>query len=115
MKRTPITQSAFFNLSTLFALTLSAIGCFLALAALGVVRIPFSESRLDPLTQSADATSGSQRPNSAAVPSKKKVVARGSASKTVSGAAAPTASGSLAQTSTSNLQHSKVKGQSNQS
>ncbi|HYR22550.1 MAG TPA: dockerin type I domain-containing protein [Chthoniobacterales bacterium] len=113
MKRTPITQSAFFNLSTLFALTLSVIGCFLALAAAGVVRIPFSEPRLDPPTQSADAKSASQRHNSAAVPSKKKVVARGGASKSVPGAAAPTAPSSLAQTSTGSLQHNKVKGHRN--
>src|SRR6267143_5673760 len=105
MKRTPITQSAFFNLSTLFALTLLVIGCFLALAAAGVVRIPFSEPRLDSETQSADATSASQRHNSAAVPSKKKVVARGGASKTVPGAAVVTAPSSLAQTSTGILQH----------
>ena len=98
MKRTSLNRSAFFNPRVLIACTLAVIGCVLALGATGVFRLP-------------DASEVTHPGKWAAVLLKKKMPARGSASRTVRGAAAPTKSAPL---SAAILSIPNVKAQKNQ-
>ena len=91
MKLKRIVRSAFFTPRALTAVALSAIGCLLALGAVGAVPLPGGERRVEAKKPSANAKITSQRRKAgAAAPSKKQATTRGGAAKTVAGATAST-------------------------